>query len=93
MDALTLPEVDILMETIRLKHADALFHDHLSAWLTQAAKSTKGSSKKPKPRYQKFKTFFDYDDYVKEARGREPEKPDRISAMREYMKKGGKSDG
>lgn len=62
VDRLTIPEYELLMQAVQLKQIDLDYRNHLTAWLTFAAKAEKKAGKgKSKPVYSKFKRFYDYD--------------------------------
>lgn len=87
VDRLTIPEYSLLMEAVRLKQVDKMRDIHLLAWLTFAAKATKGKGKNIKPVYNKFKHFFNYDEEL--AKIQKPEKEQsRFHGIGKFIKKG-----
>ena len=93
MDRLTVPEYLLLMEAVKLKQLDKRQDIHLLAWLTFAAKATKGKGKHIKPVYDKFKRFFNYEEELEKlqnsaggtsAEGSQP----RFAGIGKLFKKG-----
>lgn len=75
------------MEAVRLKQIDMDYRNHLTAWLTFAAKAKRKSGKGEKPVYTKFKKFYDYESAVKKAHAKD--EPSRFSGIGKLLKKGG----
>lgn len=63
VDRLEIPEYELLMKALRLRLVDEERRIHEQAFLTVAARATKG--KKGTPVYKRFKDFFDYEAAVK----------------------------
>ena len=70
------------MEAVKLKQLDKQHEIHMQAWLTFAAKATKGKGKHIKPVYDKFKRFFNYEEELEKL-----QKPDEETAEDEAMPK------
>lgn len=80
----------MLMEAERLKQVDIDYRVHLLAWLTFAAKATKGKGKNIKPVYKNFKLFFNYEDELENAQKPAEEKggKPRFAGIGKIFKKG-----
>lgn len=68
----------LLMEAVKLKQLDKRQDIHMLAWLTFAAKATKGKGKHVKPVYDKFKRFFNYEEELEKLQN-----PDKVAAEEE----------
>lgn len=55
---MTLNEYFLRLEAYQIQRVDNQENLALQAWLNQQVQATKGSSKHPKPKYQKFDDFF-----------------------------------
>ena len=73
------------MKAIRLRNVDLDYRSHLDAWLNLSVKGTKGKHK-PRPLYQKFSSFFDYEAAIKRANGEEQKENDRFKSLSRYLK-------
>lgn len=89
MDALTLPEYELLMQAVKLKQVDADYRNHLQAYLNFAVQAEKKTGKnKSKPVYAKFKRFYDYEKELEKARNGGNEKS-RFSGFGKFLRKEG----
>lgn len=59
INAMTLYEYQLRMEAYQLKRAERHEDIALQAWMNQTVQATRGNGKKPKPKYTKFKDFYD----------------------------------
>lgn len=84
VDRLTIPEYELLMEAVRLKQADTDYRNHLQAWLNFSVQAT---DKKGKPRFKKFKQFFDYEKRLEKARP-DSKKESKFSGLSKFFRKG-----
>lgn len=87
VDRLTIPEYNLLMEAVHLKQVDTDYRVHMLAWLTFAAKATKGKGKHTKPVYGKFKRFYDYENEI--AKVLKPKTASPFSGIGKFLKKRG----
>lgn len=87
VDRLTIPEYNLLMEAAQLKQIDKMRDIHLQAWLTFAAKATKGKGKNVKPVYSKFERFYNYKEELKKVQQPE-ENNSKFSGIGKFLKKG-----
>lgn len=86
VERLTIPEYNLLMEAVKLKQVDKDYRNHLQAFLNFAVKAEKKAGKnKSKPVYSKFKKFYDYENAIKEAQGKN-DKP-KFPGIGELLKK------
>ena len=69
VDRITIPEYVLLMEAVQLEQVDLDYRNHLQAYLNFAVKATK-NGKKPKPVFDKFNKFFDYEKEVDKVKKR-----------------------
>lgn len=83
VDRLTIPEYELLMEGVRLKQIDTDYRNHLQAWLNFSVQAT---NKKGKPRFAKFKKFYDYEAEVNKVSAKK--KDSRLSGLYKFLKKG-----
>lgn len=59
IECMTLVEYYLRLEAYQLQQAQIQGQLALQAWFNQAVQATKGNSKHPKPKYKKFKDFYD----------------------------------
>lgn len=59
IECMTLAEYYLRIEAYQLQQAQIQGQLALQAWFNQAVQATKGTGKKPKPQYKKFKDFYD----------------------------------
>lgn len=92
VDRLELPEYQLMMKAAALRRVDEEYRTHEQAYLTVAAKATKG--KKGRPVYKTFKSFFDYEAAIKKVQNGEKHRDviQSVSALLKSMKKE-KEDG
>lgn len=87
VDRLTIPEYNLLMETLKLRMLDESLHEHKQAYLNFAVQAEKKVGKgKTKPVYRKFKDFFDYDKELKKIKDRK--KPSKFARLSRVLAKG-----
>lgn len=93
MDELTIPEYNLLMQSVQLRQVDEQYRLHWQAYLNQAVKSTKGK-KNPKPLYPRFSKFFDYEKAQQAVMNNEKKdaRTDRFAALRAHLREEGKTD-
>ena len=84
VDRLTIPEYELLMEAVRLQQVDADYRQHLQAWLNFSVQAT---NKKGKPRFSKFKKFYDYEAALEKATAKQ-KKESRLSGLCKFLRKG-----
>ena len=89
VDALTIPEYDVILEAIRLREVDLDYRDHMQAFLSYSVQAEKTVGKKRKPVYTTFKKFYDYESALKAARG-EKAPESRFAGLSKILGKGGK---
>lgn len=65
---MTMREYYLRLEAYKLKQAEQLNNLAMQAWFNQTVKATKGSSKHPKPKYEKIDDFFDYQKAIDDVR-------------------------
>lgn len=65
VDRLEISEYDLLMKAYSLRQVDEEYRTHEQAFLTVAAKATKG--KRGTPVYKRFKDFFDYEEAIRKV--------------------------
>lgn len=76
------------MEGVKLKMVDADYRNHLQAFLNFAVKAEKKVGKnKSRPRFSKFKQFYDYEKEVEKVRGKSKEES-RFAGIGRFLKKG-----
>ena len=92
VDRLTIPEYELLMKAVNLQEVDRSYRNHLQAFLNFAVKAEKKVGKKSRPKYTKFKQFFDYEKEVERVTKRSNEKS-RFSGIGKFLKKGVFEDG
>lgn len=92
VDRLELPEYQLMMKAASLRRVDEEYRTHEQAYLTVAAKATKG--KRGKQVYKTFKSFFDYEAAIKKVQNGEKHRDviQSVSALLKSMKKE-KEDG
>ena len=61
-----IPEYELLMQAMELRQVDEEYRTHEQAFLTVAARATKG--KKGTPVYKRFKDFFDYEGAIRKVK-------------------------
>lgn len=66
VDRMDIPEYELLMQAMELRQVDEEYRTHEQAFLTVAARATKG--KKGTPVYKRFKDFFDYDGAIRKVK-------------------------
>ena len=66
VDRLDIPEYELLMQAMEMRQVDEEYRTHEQAFLTVAARATKG--KKGTPVYKRFKDFFDYDGAIRKVK-------------------------
>lgn len=93
VDRLELPEYELLMKAAALRRVDEEYRTHEQAYLTVAAKATKG--KKGRPVYKTFKSFFDYDAAIERVRNGEKHHDvmQKVSALLKRKKKEKEENG
>lgn len=93
VDRLELPEYGLLMKAAALRRVDEEYRTHEQAFLTVAAKATKG--KKGRPVYKTFKSFFDYDAAVEKVKGgaKHQDVIQKVSALMKRIKKEKEENG
>lgn len=84
VDRLTIPEYLLLMEAVRLKQVDKMHDIHLQAWLTFAAKATKGKGKSSRPVYSRFERFYNYRKELEKVQNPKKEKS-KFSGIGKYL--------
>lgn len=88
VDRLTIPEYQLLMEAVRLKQVDMDYRNHLQAFLNLAVKAEEKAGKnKSRPKYRKFRMFYDYDKEIRKVTKKGSEKS-RFSGIGKFLKKG-----
>ena len=87
VDRLTIPEYELLMESVRLKQVDFDYRNHLQAFLNFAVKAEKKVGKGSKPVFRKFKQFYDYETEVEKIKNKSNTKS-RFSGIGKFLKKG-----
>lgn len=86
MDRLTIPEYNLLMEAVRLKHIDMDYRNHLQAFLNFVVKAEKKAGKnKSKPVYSTFQKFYDYEKELAKVKDNGKSK---FSGIGKLLKKG-----
>jgi len=65
VDRLEIPDYELLLKAAELRQVDGEYTAHEIAFLSVAAKATKG--KRGTPVYKRFKDFFDYEGAVKKV--------------------------
>lgn len=88
VDQLTIPEYELLMEAVRLKQVDKDYRNHLQAFLNFAVKAEKRSGRKSRPKFDKFKKFYDYEEEQEKARGNGGGSQSRFSGIGKLLNKG-----
>lgn len=93
VDRLELPEYELLMKAAAFRRVDEEYRTHEQAYLTVAAKATKG--KKGRPVYKTFKSFFDYDAAIEKVRNGEKHHDvmQKVSALLKRKKKEKEENG
>lgn len=87
VDALTIPEYNLLMEAENLKQVDRDYRNHLQAYLNFAAKAEKKKGKfKTEPVFKTFKLFYDYEKEVEKVT--KPNNKSRFEGIGKFFKKG-----
>lgn len=66
VDRMEIPEYELLMQAMELRQVDEEYRTHEQAFLTVAARATKG--KKGTPVYKRFKDFFDYEEAIRKVK-------------------------
>lgn len=88
VDRLTIPEYELLMESVRYKQVDMDYRNHLQAFLNFAVKAEKKAGKnKTKPVYTRFNRFYDYEKELDKIKNKGKEK-NRFSGLSKFLKKG-----
>ena len=88
VDRLTIPEYNLLMDAVSLKRIDQDYRNHLQAYLNFSVKAEKKTGKgKSKPKYDKFKKFYDYEAELSKVTKKSNEKS-RFSGIGKLLKKG-----
>ena len=88
VDRLTFPEYQLLMEAVRLKQVDMDYRNHLQAFLNLSVKAEEKVGKnKSRPKYRKFRMFYDYEKEIRKATKKGSEKS-RFSGIGKFLKKG-----
>ena len=84
VDALTIPEYNLLMEAVKLREVDKDYRNHLQAFLNFAVKAEKKSGKnKRRPVYSRFIKFFDYEAALRKVQKKEES---RFANVSRYLK-------
>ena len=87
VDRLTIPEYNLLMEAVKLKQVDMDYRNHLQAFLNFAVKAEKKAGKnKSKPRFARFKQFYDYEKEIEKVKNKGKEES-RVSGVYKFLKK------
>lgn len=85
---MTIPEYELLMEAVKLKHVDMDYRNHLQAFLNFAVKAeNKVGKNKSRPRFTKFKQFYDYEKELEKVKGKGKEES-RFAGIGRFLKKG-----
>lgn len=63
-----MPEYELLMEAVRLKQVDKDYRNHLQAFLNFAVKAEKKIGRRSRPKFDKFKKFYNYEEEQEKAR-------------------------
>lgn len=88
VDRITIPEYQLLMEAVRLKQVDMDYRNHLQAYLNFAVKAEKKVGKnKSRPKFSKFKLFYDYEKEIRKATKKGSGKS-RFSGIGKFLSKG-----
>lgn len=66
VDRMDIPEYELLMRAKELRQVDEEYRTHEQAFLTIAARATKG--KKGTPVYKRFKDFFNYEEAIRKVK-------------------------
>lgn len=80
------------MEASMLKWVDEDYRAHQQAFLNFAATAKKKKGKGAVPVYTKFEKFYDYEEAINKVKNRKNKK-DRFSAVKEFLKKKGGTNG
>lgn len=88
MDDLTIPQLNIMIDAMKLKELDRDYRDHLQAFLNFVVTGKKKAGKgKTKPVYRRFTQFFDYKAQLKKLEQKNATGNSRFSALSKKMKK------
>lgn len=89
MDDLTIPQLEIMMEAMKLKELDRDYREHLQAWLNFVVTGKKKVGKgKMKPVFKRFTQFFDYKSRLSKLNKKTTTaQSGRFSALSKKMKK------
>lgn len=88
VDRLTIPEYNLLMESLELRWVDQDYRNHLQAFLNFAVKAERKAGKnKTRPVYSRFEKFFDYEKAIRKVTRKEKKK-DRFTGIGKYLPKG-----
>ena len=89
MDDLTIPQLNIMIDAMKLKELDRDYRNHLQAFLNFVVTGKKKAGKgKTKPVYRRFTQFFDYKAQLRKLeRGKSTGGNGRFSALSKKMKK------
>lgn len=89
MDDLTIPQLEIMMEAMKLKELDHDYRNHLQAWLNFVVTGKKKVGKnKMKPVFKRFTQFFNYKTQLSRLNKKSTTAPSsRFSALSKKMKK------
>ena len=95
----TLEQFLIYQKALEIETVDNLHMMAENAWLTQAAKATKGKGKNVRSAYKDFADFFDWDKEIQNIfkptkRRRRLDRMAEVNRlMNEYLEKGGADNG
>jgi hypothetical protein len=85
VDALTIPQYELLMKAVRLREVDKNYRNHLQAFLNFAVKA---SNKKGVPRFKKFERFYNYQKDIENAEKPQGGRKSALPDMSRFFKKG-----
>lgn len=85
VDRLTIPEYELLMESVKYREVDKDYRNHLQAYLNFAVKATKGKQRKPV--YRRFKRFYDYEAEIKKIQ-KGKNKKSQFPGVGKFLNKG-----
>lgn len=95
----TIEQFELYQKAFQIQTVDNLHLMARNAWMSQAAKATKGRGKNIRSAYKSFDQFFDWDGEIKHIfqPGKRRRQVDRMAEinrlMTEYLEKGGIDDG
>lgn len=86
VDNLTIPQYLTMIEALRLREVDLDYRIHQQAFLNFAATAQKKSGKGTKPKYGRFRQFFNYEAAIKKAQGKE-EQDGRMKRLGQFIRR------